>query len=108
MGSEPRFLGFLKFLVAGLGLIMAIGLIVLVVLFVKRFPHPGMDFPADIALPAGAKVTAMTRGPGWLAVVTEDGRILIFAPDGQTLLREVDVVIAPEGETGAAAGAAGD
>ena len=93
-GSELHFLGFLKFLVASLALTMIIGLIVLVVLFVKRFPRSGSDFadfPAGIALPAGAEVTAFTRGPGWLAVVTRDGRILIYSPDGQMIRQEIDL-----------------
>ena len=93
-GPGPHFLGFLKILVTGLALTMIIGLIVLVVLFVKRFPRASTDFadfPAGIALPADAEVTAFTRGPGWLAVVTRDGRILIYSPDGQELRQEIDV-----------------
>ena len=42
----------------------------------------GPTLPQDLVLPAGTKASAVTFGTGWIAVVTTDDRILIFAPDG--------------------------
>ncbi len=91
---DPGLLRFLRILVFSLAGTMIIGLIVLVGLFVMRFPPaPGAPgaFPAEIALPAGEKAAALTRGPDWLAVVTESGRLLVFSPDGARLLQEVRI-----------------
>ena len=49
------------------------------------------ELPDEIALPAGATASAITRGADFLAVVTTDGRILIYALDGQTLRQEIRV-----------------
>ncbi len=92
---DPGLLRFLKILVFSLAGTMIIGLIVLVGLFVMRFPPapgtPAGAFPTEIALPAGEKAAALTRGPDWLAVVTESGRLLIFSLDGVRLLQEVRI-----------------
>jgi hypothetical protein len=45
-----------------------------------------------VALPAGATARAITFGEGWIAVVTDGDRILIFAPDGRLVQ---DVAVAP-------------
>jgi len=68
---------------------MVVGLIVLIGLFVMRFPGATPGFPAEIALPKGAMASAITRGPDWLLVVTTDGRALVYSPDGQTLRQEI-------------------
>ncbi len=76
---------------------MILGLLVIVALLVTRFwSEPDLPaLPEAIALPEGARATAFTQGAGWYAVVTEDGRILVY--DRKTgALRQV-VETAPEG-----------
>ncbi len=72
---------------------MIVGLLAIVSLLVIRFGGSAdtVPLPDSIALPAGAQASAVTHGPDWLAVVTADGRILIYSTDGQTLLQEVAV-----------------
>ncbi|MDA3887576.1 MAG: DUF6476 family protein [Allgaiera sp.] len=38
--------------------------------------------PAALKLPPGARAEAITQGKGWIAVVTQAGKILVF--DGTT------------------------
>ncbi|MGB0960876.1 MAG: DUF6476 family protein [Halocynthiibacter sp.] len=78
---EPLNLKFLRRLVTVLMITMIVGLVVLIGLFVTRFPKldaQTMPFPAQIELPEGATVTAITKGDGWYAVVTSQNQILIF------------------------------
>lgn len=83
---------YLKWLVTTLTVTMIVGLVVLIALIVMRFNDSApAAFPDEIALPDGAQVHALTRGPDFLAVVTDDGRILIYSPDGRTLRQEVAV-----------------
>jgi len=83
---------YLKWLVTTLTVTMIAGFIVLVSVVVMRFNEAGtVPLPDEIALPAGASASAITRGPDWLGVVTTDGRILIYALDGQTLRQEIRV-----------------
>lgn len=82
----PPSLRFLKGLVIVLTLTMIGGVITVVALIVTRMPQAFVastpKLPEAIALPAGAKAEAVTFGKGWIAVVTEDDRILIFGEDG--------------------------
>jgi hypothetical protein len=48
----------------------------------QAFSAPPLALPEGFALPEGAKPQAVTFGDGWIAVVTEDDRILIFGRDG--------------------------
>jgi hypothetical protein len=83
---------YLKWLVTTLTVTMIAGFIVLVSVVVMRFNAAGtVPLPAEIALPAGATASAITRGPDWLAVVTTDGRILVFDMDGTTLRQEIKI-----------------
>lgn len=69
-----------------LTLVMIGGVITVVALLVTRMPQAlnGVPrLPEAIQMPEGAKAQAVTFGPGWIAVVTEDGRILLFNTDGQ-------------------------
>lgn len=63
---------------------MIVGVITVVGLLVTRMPKPAAApvVPDGLALPAGAKVAAVTMGTGWIAVVTTDDRILIFDAAG--------------------------
>jgi hypothetical protein len=90
--TQPGSLRFLKVLVIVLTLTMIVGFIVLIGLIVMRFSgEPTAPLPDHIALPSGAKATAVTRGPDWFAVVTDDGRILILGLDGKTVRQEIHV-----------------
>ena len=83
---------YLKWLVTALTVTMIGGFLVLVTVIVMRFNAVGtVPLPAEIALPPGTQASAITRGTDWLAVVTTDGRILIYDIDGTTLTREIDV-----------------
>ena len=83
---------FLKILVTTLTATTIVGLIILISVIVMRVQQAAtVPLPDQIALPAGTKATAITRGTDWLGVVTEDNRILIYDLDGTTLLREIDV-----------------
>jgi hypothetical protein len=78
----PPSLKLLRVLVVLLLLTMIAGFLVIVALFVIRLPGGGdtgaLALPQAIALPEGAQATAFTRGRDWVAVVTEDDRILIY------------------------------
>lgn len=87
---------YLKLLVTALSVTMIAGFIVLIAVVVMRFNAEGtIPLPDAIALPDGARASAITRGPDWLGVVTDDGRILIYELDGETLRQEI--AVAPGG-----------
>jgi hypothetical protein len=93
--EEPRLppeLRFLKFLVTTLMITMIVGVITVVWLLVTRMPNGNaqISLPATLVLPEGVKPLAITQGPGWIGVVTQDSRFLIFRPDG-TLRQEITV-----------------
>jgi hypothetical protein len=92
----PPSLRFLKWLVILLTLTMIGGVITVVGLLVTRMPQafqaPAPTLPEGFTLPAGAEAESVTFGSGWIAVVTEDDRILIFDRDGT--LRQ-DLAISP-------------
>lgn len=84
----------LRRLVTVLTVTMIAGLLVIVALFVIRFSQMGttpLVLPDRVTLPEGARALSFTQGPDWLAVVTEDGRILIFDPAGGEPRREIQV-----------------
>ncbi|GAB1480711.1 DUF6476 family protein [Paracoccaceae bacterium] len=89
----PPSLRFLKALVIILMITMIAGLIAVVTLLVTRLPDPNAAprLPEGLALPEGAVPAAVTLGTGWIAVVTEDDRILIFLTADGRLLQEVKV-----------------
>lgn len=91
----PPSLRFLKWLVIVLMITMIAGVITIVGLLVTRMPEVQAtnQIPGNLALPAGAVPEAVTFGKGWIAVVTDDARILIFTPDGK-LLQEIAVTTA--------------
>lgn len=66
----------LRRLVTALTITLILGVITIVVLLVIRLAGmtPPPDLPATVALPPGEEATAMTRGEGWVAVVTIDAR----------------------------------
>jgi hypothetical protein len=92
----PPSLRFLKWLVILLTITMIAGVITIVGLLVTRMPQafsaPAPSLPDGFTLPPGTEAQAVTFGEGWIAVVTDDDRILIFGRDGR--LRQ-DVAITP-------------
>ncbi len=79
-----------------LTLTMIGGVITVVALLVTRMPQAflpvGPGLPEGFVLPDGTEARAVTFGEGWIAVVTGDDRILIFASDGR--LRQ-EVALSP-------------
>jgi len=92
-GGEAQGLGLLRNLVTALLAVMICGFLVLIALFVIRFPAPaaGPDLPDTIALPAGQSAVALTHGQGWYAVVTDADEILIFDAGTGRLRQRVQV-----------------
>lgn len=99
--ADERTLRFLRLLVLVLTATMIVGMVVLVVLFLTRFPkagpasttNAGFVLPDTLELPEGATVQAVTQGRDWWAVVTGDDRILIF--DAETGALRQTLAIAP-------------
>jgi len=83
-GLTPN-LRFLKWLVVLLTITMIAGFITVVAVLVTRMQQGFVSapaLPASLSLPKGSKPRAVTMGQGWIAVVTDQDRILIFNPDG--------------------------
>ena len=89
----PPDLRFLKWLVTGLTAVLVLGLITIIALLVIRLPGalPPPPLPEALRLPEGARAAALTQGRNWVAVVTEDDRILIFDRAG-ALIQEVRIL----------------
>ena len=99
--AELRGLRLLRVLVTILTGVMIVGIVALVVLMARgldrmsppaaeatdRTPAPLPALPDTLELPEGASVQAVTAGPGWWAVVTQAGEILLFDADGALLRR---------------------
>jgi len=90
---EPANLRFLRLLVTGMTVVMVVGLLALVVLLVMRFREDGPILPENLALEDGVSAQAVTMGDGWVAIVTEDNRILIH--DRITGALRQEVVLSP-------------
>ena len=58
---------------------MIAGVVAIVVLLVTRLSGGGaLPLPEEIALPGGAEAVAVTAAEDWYAVVTRDGRLLVY------------------------------
>ena len=90
---EPASLRFLRRLVTVLTGVMILAMVILIGLFLTRFPAPSTTpaLPTNLEMPEGATAQAVTFGTGWTAVVTQDDRILIFSSDSGALRQEIDV-----------------
>lgn len=66
------------------------GVIAVVTLLVTRLPDASAlpALPAGLTLPGGATAQAVTFAEGWLAVVTTDGRLMIFSRADGRLISE--------------------
>ncbi|MBE1296557.1 DUF6476 family protein [Phycobacter azelaicus] len=87
--DEPPQLKFLRRLVTTLTAVMIGGLVVVITLLVIRLSDDGPSFPSQVTLPAGVKAQAVTFGTGWMAVVTEDQRILILDSETGAIRQEI-------------------
>lgn len=76
-------LRYLKRLVTGLAVVMGTGILAIVVLLWLRLaPGDLPALPAEIALPDGAEVAAVTFARGWTVVVTKAGEVLLYDQAG--------------------------
>lgn len=90
--SEARNLRLLRRLVTTLTAVMIVGVSAIVVLLAIRLTSPpSPSFPDALALPEGTVPLAVTRAPGFIAVVTEDRRILILDPAGQEVTQSITI-----------------
>lgn len=70
---------------------MIVGCLIVIVVLVIRLADRSPALPQVIELPDGAGAVALTQGPGWYAVVTDDDRILIYDRMTGTLRQTVRV-----------------
>ncbi|GAA3854033.1 DUF6476 family protein [Celeribacter arenosi] len=91
--KEAANLRLLRRLVTALTVVMIGGLLVLIVLFVTRFPTVSApvsyDLPDAITLPEGVTPTAFTRGRDWVAITTPDEILIYDAQSGDLRQRIV-------------------
>ena len=92
----PPSLRLLKWLVMILTATMIVGVITVVGLLVTRMPKvtPPLTLPDQLVLPEGVQAAAVTMGRDFIAVVTEDDRILIYGRDG-TLRQDIALTAQP-------------
>lgn len=78
-------LRYLRALVTGLAVVMGVGILAIVAILWLRLGGGAAlpELPANIALPEGAEVAALTFAKGWIVVVTEKGEILLYDREGQ-------------------------
>ncbi|MFV0336523.1 MAG: DUF6476 family protein [Tropicimonas sp.] len=93
-GADARVVRYLRILVTVLTVVMVGGMIVLVTVFVQRFPDgnapaPGVTAPRELDLPEGAAAAAVTRARDFWVVVTGAGDIYFYGPAGGAPLRHV-------------------
>lgn len=80
----------MRLLVTTLTATMMIGLVILVTLIVIRFKERQTTWPDAISIPSGVQAVSITSGKGWFGIVTDDQRLLIYAPDG-TFQKEIKI-----------------
>ncbi len=71
---------------------MIAGLITIIVLLVIRLPSATAVrpvLPGNVTLPEGLTAEAVTFGPGWIAVVTDGGEILVLDAETGELRQRV-------------------
>ncbi|MBM9593110.1 hypothetical protein JM664_01110 [Rhodobacteraceae bacterium MCCB 386] len=88
--ADARRLRWLARLVMALTLTMIVGVLAIVLLLVTRLSGtPALPLPEEVALPDGVSAQAVTAAADWYAVVTDDGRILIYERPSGKLRQEV-------------------
>ncbi|PWR03738.1 hypothetical protein DKT77_05235 [Meridianimarinicoccus roseus] len=95
---EPRNLRKLRVLVTVLMWVMIVGMVSVVGLLALRLSQTPQQaapvlpaLPDRIALPPGTEPLAVTAGPGWYAVVTVQGSILVFDAVSGALVQDIAV-----------------
>ena len=93
----PPELRYLKALVTVLTVTMIAGLLTMIALFVTRLPGRNAlpPLPEEISLPDGTRAEAFARGRGWIGVVTDDDRLLIYDAETGALRQTVLVRTGP-------------
>ncbi|MCV6597710.1 MAG: DUF6476 family protein [Mangrovicoccus sp.] len=85
--AEPANLRFLRVLVTILTAVMIGGVATIVLLLVMKLnERPALPaLPAALSLPEGAEASAVTYGPGYIAVLDRGARVLLYTPEGDYL-----------------------
>ncbi|MBV0912836.1 DUF6476 family protein [Anianabacter salinae] len=89
-GWHPN-LRFLRILVTVLTATMIGGMLVLIVLFLTRFPSgtQAAPLPDQITLPDGVQALSVTYGPGWYLVTTTGDEALVYDAATGTLRQRI-------------------
>lgn len=90
-GADPGLVRYLRRLVTVLTVTMVAGFIVLILVVVIRLQTPPPVLPEQLVLPSGARAAAFTQGRDWIAVVTEDDRILIYDRASGSLRQTLEI-----------------
>ena len=98
--KEPASLRALRRLVTVLMVVMIFGVLTVTGLMAYRLTAPPPPlFPESVAVPAGERVIGLSRGTGFLAIVTEDGagqaRVHIARPEGTEILQTLVIEASP-------------
>ncbi|MEL7212698.1 MAG: DUF6476 family protein [Pseudomonadota bacterium] len=81
--KEPANLRFLRILVTVLTATMILGVLAIIFLLVMRLQQPApLALPDRLQLPDGTTATAFTQTDDWIAIITDDNRIVIYERDG--------------------------
>jgi len=90
---EPKSITLLRRLVTALLVVMIIGFVALILTLVMRLrAEPTvLPLPSTITLPDGAVAETFTQAADWYAVVTTDGRVLIFDRTTGNLRQTVEI-----------------
>ncbi|MEX0347947.1 MAG: DUF6476 family protein [Paracoccaceae bacterium] len=95
--SEPEIpqetpqLRLLRRMVMALTAVMIGGVLLTFALIVIRLSDRTPTLPEEVELPDGARAQAVTIGPNWYGVVTDDNRILIFDKTTGKLRQTIEV-----------------
>jgi hypothetical protein len=90
-GPLPPEARFLKRLVIVMTVVLVTGVVTITGLLAVRLNPSLPPLPDAVTLPEGVRATAFTQGTDWIAVVTEDDRILIFDRLTGTLRQELQI-----------------
>lgn len=72
-------LAWLRRVVTGLALVMALGMVAVVAILWLRLSQPPLPvLPDTITLPADAQAAAVTFARDWTVVVTDGGEVLVY------------------------------
>lgn len=85
----PPQLAWLKRLVIVLTIVMIAGFALLIGTLVVKLTADPVPLPDRLVLPENAVPSAYTQGDGWAAVVTQDGRILIYDLRSNQMRQEI-------------------